>query len=161
MHFPLLAQLQETTQQARDAVQQAVTTPISTPVAPPDQVSILELISYGGLGIMIPLAIMSLITVYITIERVMALSKATKSDKDLMDRVRDHVHDGKIDTLRRFKDDAREVAAGYECGLSLENFADVKEGDVVEAYEIEAVARQLAPSSRSIAGGQASVERRA
>ncbi len=76
--------------------------------------------------------------------------------------VRDHVvvHDGKIDTLRRFKDDAREVAAGYECGLSLENFQDVKEGDVVEAYDIEAVARQLAPSSRSIAGGQAPVERR-
>jgi translation initiation factor IF-2 len=76
--------------------------------------------------------------------------------------VRDHVvvHDGKIDTLRRFKDDAREVAAGYECGLSLENFQDVKEGDVVEVYDIEAVARQLAPSSRSIAGGQAQVERR-
>jgi translation initiation factor IF-2 len=76
--------------------------------------------------------------------------------------VRDHVvvHDGKIDTLRRFKDDAREVAAGYECGLSLENFQDVKEGDVIEIYEIEAVARQLAPSSRSLAGGQAQAERR-
>ena len=77
--------------------------------------------------------------------------------------VRDHVviHDGKIDTLRRFKDDAREVAAGYECGLSFDNFTDVKEGDVVEAYDIEAVARQLAPSPRSIAGGgQAQAERR-
>ena len=76
--------------------------------------------------------------------------------------VRDHVvvYDGKIDTLRRFKDDAREVAAGYECGLSLENFQDVKEGDVVEVYEIEAVARQLAPSSRSVAGGHAQAERR-
>ena len=76
--------------------------------------------------------------------------------------VRDHVvvHDGKIDTLRRFKDDAREVAAGYECGLSLENFQDVKEGDIVEVYDIESIARQLAPSSRSIAGGQTQVERR-
>ncbi len=76
--------------------------------------------------------------------------------------VRDHVvvYDGKIDTLRRFKDDAREVAAGYECGLGLENFQDVKEGDVVEAYDIEAVARQLAPSTRSIGGTQASAERR-
>jgi translation initiation factor IF-2 len=76
--------------------------------------------------------------------------------------VRDHVvvHDGKIDTLRRFKDDAREVAAGYECGLSLDAFPDVKEGDVIEVYEIESIARQLAPSARSIAGGQAQVERR-
>jgi translation initiation factor IF-2 len=76
--------------------------------------------------------------------------------------VRDHVvvHDGKIDTLRRFKDDAREVAAGYECGTSLEGFQDIKEGDVIEVYEIEAVARQLSPSTRSIGGGQAQVERR-
>jgi translation initiation factor IF-2 len=77
--------------------------------------------------------------------------------------VRDHVvvHDGKIETLRRFKDDAREVAAGYECGLSLEGFQDVKEGDVVEVYEIEEVARQLAPAARSgVGGGQAQVERR-
>jgi translation initiation factor IF-2 len=75
--------------------------------------------------------------------------------------VRDHVvvYDGKIDTLRRFKEDAREVASGYECGLSLDNFQDVKEGDVVEIYEIEAVARQLAPSPRSVAG-QAQAERR-
>jgi translation initiation factor IF-2 len=77
--------------------------------------------------------------------------------------VRDHVvvHDGKIDTLRRFKDDAREVAAGYECGLSLDNFQDVKEGDVIEVYEIEEVARQLAPAARSGGrGAEAQVERR-
>ena len=57
--------------------------------------------------------------------------------------VRDHVvvHDGKIDTLRRFKDDAREVAAGYECGLSLENFQDIKEGDIVEAFEMREIPR--------------------
>jgi translation initiation factor IF-2 len=77
--------------------------------------------------------------------------------------VRDHVvvHEGKIGTLRRFKEDAREVVAGYECGLTLENFSDVKEGDVVEVFEIEEVARHLAPAARPGAGaGQAQVERR-
>ncbi len=77
--------------------------------------------------------------------------------------VRDHVvvHDGKIGSLRRFKDDAREVVAGYECGLTLENFPDVKEGDVVESFEMEEIARRLAPAARQGAGGaQAQVERR-
>jgi len=45
------------------------------------------------------------------------------------------VHEGKVAGLRRFKDDVREVAAGYECGLALEGFQDIKAGDVVEAYE--------------------------
>jgi translation initiation factor IF-2 len=65
--------------------------------------------------------------------------------------LRDHVvvHEGKIATLRRFKDDVREVTTGYECGLSLEGYQDVKVGDVVEAYEVEAVARRLAaPAAR-------------
>jgi translation initiation factor IF-2 len=51
------------------------------------------------------------------------------------------VHDGRIDSLRRFKDDVREVASGFECGIGLENFNDVKEGDVIEVYEIREVAR--------------------
>ena len=51
------------------------------------------------------------------------------------------VFDGRIDSLRRFKDDVREVAAGFECGIGLENFNDVKEGDVIEVYEIREVAR--------------------
>jgi len=78
--------------------------------------------------------------------------------------VRDNVvvHEGKIGTLRRFKDDAREVTSGYECGLTLENFPDIKEGDVVEAFEMEEVARHLAPAARSGAGsGHAQVEPRA
>jgi translation initiation factor IF-2 len=78
--------------------------------------------------------------------------------------VRDNVvvHEGKIGTLRRFKEDAREVTAGYECGLTLDNFPDVKEGDVVEVFEMEEVARHLAPATRQGAGaGQAQVERRA
>lgn len=49
------------------------------------------------------------------------------------------VYEGKIDSLRRFKDDVREAAAGYECGLTLERFNDIKEGDIVENYKMEAV----------------------
>ena len=52
------------------------------------------------------------------------------------------VYEGRISSLRRFKDDVRNVAAGFECGIGLENFNDVKEGDVIEAYELEEVARQ-------------------
>jgi len=44
------------------------------------------------------------------------------------------IHDGKIDSLRRFKDDVREVATGYECGIGLENYNDVKQGDILENY---------------------------
>lgn len=51
------------------------------------------------------------------------------------------VHEGDMSSLRRFKDDVREVAQGYECGIGLEKFNDLKEGDVLEAYRMEAVAR--------------------
>ena len=43
----------------------------------------------------------------------------------------------KIDSLRRFKDDVKEVAQGYECGIGLEKFADIKEGDIFEAFIME------------------------
>ena len=61
--------------------------------------------------------------------------------------VRDHVvvYTGKITSLRRFKEDAREVQSGYECGIGLENYQDVKSGDVVEVFELEQVARRLTP----------------
>jgi translation initiation factor IF-2 len=61
--------------------------------------------------------------------------------------LRDHtvVYQGKVASLRRFKDDVREVAAGYECGVSLENCRDVKVGDVLEAFELEQVTRRLEP----------------
>jgi translation initiation factor IF-2 len=55
------------------------------------------------------------------------------------------VWEGKIASLRRFKDDAREVQAGYECGIGLENFNDVKPGDIIENFEMEAVLRKLGP----------------
>ncbi len=59
--------------------------------------------------------------------------------------VRDSVQiwEGKLASLKRFKDDAREVASGYECGLSLEGYNDVKEKDVIECFEVEEVAATL------------------
>jgi translation initiation factor IF-2 len=53
------------------------------------------------------------------------------------------VHDGELDSLKRFKDDVREVKAGFECGLSIKNFHDVEQGDQLEVYEIVEVARTL------------------
>jgi translation initiation factor IF-2 len=65
--------------------------------------------------------------------------------------VRDHVvvHTGRVSSLRRFKEDAREVASGYECGIGLENFGDIKTGDLIEAFELEQVARRLTPAGKS------------
>ncbi len=51
------------------------------------------------------------------------------------------VYTGKIESLKRFKDDAKEVAQGYECGITLERFNDVKEGDTIEAFVMESVER--------------------
>jgi translation initiation factor IF-2 len=53
------------------------------------------------------------------------------------------IHDGVLGSLRRFKEDAREVREGFECGMSIENYGDIRQGDVIEAYEIEEVARTL------------------
>jgi translation initiation factor IF-2 len=44
------------------------------------------------------------------------------------------VHEGQIASLKRFKDDVREVASGYECGIGINNFNDIKEGDIIEAF---------------------------
>ncbi len=59
--------------------------------------------------------------------------------------LRDNVvlHDGELDSLKRFKDDVREVKAGFECGLSLKNFNDVAKGDQLEVYEVVEVSRTL------------------
>ena len=51
------------------------------------------------------------------------------------------VFEGKLSSLRRFKDDVKEVASGYECGVGLENYNDVKEGDVVECFVMEEIER--------------------
>lgn len=59
--------------------------------------------------------------------------------------IRDNVvvYEGKLASLRRFKDDVREVQQGYECGISVENFNDLKTGDVIEAYTVDKVAAKL------------------
>ena len=49
------------------------------------------------------------------------------------------VYEGEIDSLKRFKDDVKEVHQGYECGLTIKNFNDIKEGDMIEAYIMEEV----------------------
>ena len=51
------------------------------------------------------------------------------------------VFEGKLSSLRRFKDDVREVASGYECGIGLENYNDIKEKDVIECFMMEEVER--------------------
>jgi translation initiation factor IF-2 len=53
------------------------------------------------------------------------------------------IHTGELDSLKRFKDDVKEVRAGFECGLSLKNFNDIQVGDQLEAYEIQVIARTL------------------
>jgi len=53
------------------------------------------------------------------------------------------VFDGKMASLRRFKDDVKEVQSGYECGIGLEGFQDIKPGDVFEVYQMEEVAAEL------------------
>lgn len=59
------------------------------------------------------------------------------------------VYDGKIASLRRFKDDAREVAAGYECGIGLEGFNDIKIGDGIEVFELEEIRPELEPAEQA------------
>ena len=53
------------------------------------------------------------------------------------------IHDGELDSLKRFKDDVREVKAGFECGLSIKNFNDIEQKDQLEVYEIVEVSRTL------------------
>ena len=53
------------------------------------------------------------------------------------------IHDGALGSLKRFKDDVREVREGFECGIGIEGYNDMREGDVIEAYEVEQVARTL------------------
>jgi len=52
------------------------------------------------------------------------------------------VFEGEIDALKRFKDDAKEVSQGYECGVTIKNFNDVKEGDIIEAFIMQEIERK-------------------
>jgi translation initiation factor IF-2 len=53
------------------------------------------------------------------------------------------IHQGELDSLKRFKDDVKEVKANFECGLSLKNFNDIQVGDQLEVFEVVEVARSL------------------
>jgi translation initiation factor IF-2 len=53
------------------------------------------------------------------------------------------IYTGELDSLKRFKEDVREVTAGYECGLNIKNFNDIKVGDIIEAYEEVQVKKTL------------------
>ncbi|ODN72327.1 Translation initiation factor IF-2 [Methylobrevis pamukkalensis] len=59
--------------------------------------------------------------------------------------IRDNVviHEGKLGTLKRFKDDVKEVHAGQECGMNFENYQDMRAGDVIECFRVEEIARTL------------------
>ena len=57
--------------------------------------------------------------------------------------IRAGVHTGEVESVRRLKDDVREVAAGFECGIKLKNYNDIKEGDQLEFFEVKEVARTL------------------
>jgi translation initiation factor IF-2 len=69
--------------------------------------------------------------------------KITRNSRGRLVRDEVMIFEGKISSLKRFKEDAREVAQGYECGIGLENFNDIQEGDVIETYDIEEVQRTL------------------
>ena len=53
------------------------------------------------------------------------------------------IHEGSLKTLKRMKDEVKEVKNGFECGMAFENYDDIKENDVIECFEIEAIARTL------------------
>ena len=53
------------------------------------------------------------------------------------------IHEGRVSSLRRLKEDVDEVAAGFECGINLGRFQDVKEGDIIESFMLEEVAPRL------------------
>jgi translation initiation factor IF-2 len=53
------------------------------------------------------------------------------------------IHEGTLSQLKRFKDDVREVKEGYDCGMAFAHYQDLKEGDFIECFEVEEVAREL------------------
>ena len=59
--------------------------------------------------------------------------------------IRDNVvvHEGELSTLKRFKDEVREVQTGQECGMSFANYQDIQKGDIIECYEVETIQRAL------------------
>ena len=118
MHLLLLAQVQQAAGGVVQAAQQVVTAPVVVNT-PQDQLSLWDLISFGGWWIMGPLALMSLITVYVVIERSIVLRRALREEKDFMPKLRDYIHEGKIDSARNLcgqsgSPGARMVAKGIQ-----------------------------------------------
>ena len=66
-------------------------------------------------------------------------SRARKGVRVIRDNV--VIHDGKLATLKRFKDDVKEVTKGLECGIQIEDYNDIKEGDIIEVYIMEEIKR--------------------
>ena len=69
--------------------------------------------------------------------------KITRGAQVVVLRNGEAIYEGKVAALKRFKDDVREVQEGFECGVSLLNFTDIKEGDTIDAFELESIARKL------------------
>ena len=113
MHFPLFTQIE----QVRQTLEQADAAPAAEPVM--ETISIWQLIVDGGWYIMGPLGLMSLIAIYLIIERSMAIRRALKEDKDFMNKIKDYVHEGKIDSARNLCAQASTpVARMLDKGLS-------------------------------------------
>lgn len=113
MHFPLFTQIE----QARETIEQASAAPATEPIM--ETISIWQLIVDGGWYIMGPLGIMSLIAIYLIIERSMAIRRALREDKDFMNKIKDYVHEGKIDSARNLcAQTSTPVARMLDKGLS-------------------------------------------
>ncbi|WP_294157648.1 translation initiation factor IF-2 [uncultured Selenomonas sp.] len=99
----------------------------------------------------------------VEIRQVMKFSKALVAGSYVLDGkicnnskiriIRDNVEifDGEIDSLRRFKDEVKEVAAGYECGISIVDFRDFKEGDIIEPYTMEEIETSITEANKAAA----------
>ncbi|MCC6839662.1 MAG: MotA/TolQ/ExbB proton channel family protein [Flavobacteriales bacterium] len=98
MLLDLIAQIQDNAAAARQLLDQAAT---AAPPAPVEEtLSVWQLIKYGGWYIMGPLGLMSMIAVYLIIERSMAIRRALRRDPDFMEKIRDYIHEGKIDSAK-------------------------------------------------------------
>ncbi|MCW5899174.1 MAG: MotA/TolQ/ExbB proton channel family protein [Flavobacteriales bacterium] len=97
MNIPLLNQIQDNAEAARQALEQLNAPPVEPVI---ETISVWELIQNGGWYIMGPLALMSMLAVYLIIERSMAIRRALREDKDFMNKIRDYIHEGKIDSAR-------------------------------------------------------------
>ena len=69
--------------------------------------------------------------------------KITRNSLARLRRKKDIIHEGKVSTLKRFKDDANEVRAGLECGIKLDDFNGYEAGDIIECYEVQKVRASL------------------